>query len=325
MHISFAYPHYREDRLNPFSSEFSNEFYEQQDAEFKLNTWWEFIKEKEGTRGPRNRIEGVSMFAEDLNPAMDFERDYRPWRHGKSIHAVGAVAKVVFNNIQDHNYTGFFQQGSQHGLIRLGGATPFESEDLLVPGLGLKLFRDGVPSANFVCLGETMSQESLNFFEAYQSNHISPPENSAFQAIVIKFGTASKPSSMVGVTDLAQIDSTGIPIPIEEVISPFRLILEPNPLLTEDFSGLVSIDEVYEKMEAIPSGTLLYQVYGMKDPTSAFPGILIGDITTSSEMIYSQNSDQYLHFKHQRMSEDLDYDESWREHVCPGRRLRSHK
>jgi len=317
-----AFPSYIDEELDPFASKFSYDFYKNQTAEFKLNVWWEFIKEKEGTKVQYSYARLAAMFLEDLNPTMDFDRDYRPWAHLKAIHTIGAVSKIVFNNIQDHDFTGFFQEGSQYGLIRLGGTIPAIETFNFIPGLGIKFFRDGSPSADVVMLTDQVYQHNLNFFQEYQSNHIRKQRwnRPDLKFVQIKFATASKPSEMVGITDFAKSNSTGIPLPADEVVSPFRIIMIAEPRLKNDFEGISSEKKLLEKLESIPSGTLLYRVYGMIDPESEFPGIRIGEISTASEMIFSENADQYLHFRHQRMTDDLDYNEDWFEHVCPGQR-----
>jgi len=301
--------------LSPFS--FTNEFYEAQSAEFKQNAWWNFIKENKGTISQSKVRFTIRMLLDNLNPTVEFDRDYRPWRYGKGIHQIGAVAKISFEVAQTHNFTGLFAEGSQHGLIRMGNAA--SESGSLNPGLGLKLFRDGASSSNAVCLTENLSLTSLNFFEKAQSNHFTLPDGIVMRLGEAKFDTVYKPSDFVGVSDFAKRNSTGASLEDEDIVSPFRIFLEPNPELKSDFADIESYDTLYEKFESIPSGTLLYQMYGVIDPSSNYPedAILIGNITTTSEAIHSQNADQYLFFRHQRISEDVDLDDTWCDAVCP--------
>lgn len=78
----------------------------------------------------------------------------------KLIHSVGSVAQVKFVPTDNkEGYTGLFN-GADHGLIRLSIAakpkynkpTPEGAEVNFIPGFGLKLFKDGLPSSNVVAM-----------------------------------------------------------------------------------------------------------------------------------------------------------------------------
>jgi len=74
----------------------------------------------------------------------------------KYIHSVGNVGKVKLVPVaNDAGYTGVFE-GCDYGYVRLSCAaqpnTAKPAEANFIPGMGLKLLRDGVPSANLVAM-----------------------------------------------------------------------------------------------------------------------------------------------------------------------------
>ena len=67
----------------------------------------------------------------------------------KTIHCVGAVAKLTWQSVGDHPYTGMFK-GADTGFVRFSTAGPVDtSGPSMIPGMGVKLLRDGIDSANF--------------------------------------------------------------------------------------------------------------------------------------------------------------------------------
>merc|ERR1711939_126920 len=89
----------------------------------------------------------------------------------KYIHSVGVVAPFKFVRTGG-SYTGIFT-GADYGLIRFSSATAPSSSSGYTPGAGIKFFRDGIPSANFVAM-PTLNAQSCsesNFFTHTFTNH----------------------------------------------------------------------------------------------------------------------------------------------------------
>lgn len=78
----------------------------------------------------------------------------------KYVHTVGNVAKCKYvPSGVNHNYTGIFEGGSDHCIIRLSTAaepnavnrtSPQEALGNFIPGVAIKFLRDGVHSGNMV-------------------------------------------------------------------------------------------------------------------------------------------------------------------------------
>ena len=122
----------------------------------------------------------------DENPVPTFPWSWYSARVAtKRIHSVGNVATVKYESIGTHSYTGMFK-GADHALVRLSlaeGAKP----EATTPGIGVKFFRDGMKSANFVAMytlngqqkGQKIDNDAGNFFANPFSNHVPDPNEKA--------------------------------------------------------------------------------------------------------------------------------------------------
>jgi len=61
----------------------------------------------------------------------------------------------------------------------------------MAPGMGIKLLRDGMDSANFVCMFSVDGQDDLNFFANDFSNHIPDPKDILLKPLEARFATAT--------------------------------------------------------------------------------------------------------------------------------------
>merc|ERR1712228_78104 len=99
----------------------------------------------------------VSMFI-----SLNAVADVFPQPRKKYMHALGSVAPVRFVSDIHHPYSGLFK-GAEHGLIRVGMTLPAKPKDGkhfegVIPGVALKLFRDGLPSSNVVLIPDVKPQ-----------------------------------------------------------------------------------------------------------------------------------------------------------------------
>ena len=73
------------------------------------------------------------------------------------------IAKIKWVNdvSASHPYTGLFK-GADAGFIRF--STTNGSLTYIIPGIGIKLLRDGVDSGNFVAMKDIDGHSGQNFF-----------------------------------------------------------------------------------------------------------------------------------------------------------------
>jgi len=131
----------------------------------------------------------------DQNPVFDTKGDelecYWNGCRNKTIHAQGVTGKIVWESLGSHPYTGMFT-GADSGYIRMSVAKPVDTKTPnLAPGMGVKLLRDNVDSANFVAMFGVDGQDDLNWFANDFSNHIPDPQSLALKPLEARFATAT--------------------------------------------------------------------------------------------------------------------------------------
>jgi len=227
-----------------------------------------------------------------------------------------------------HPFTGLFAEKA-YGMLRLSLALDLRFGDF-TPGIGVKLLRDGMPSANFVAMDNVDGQESGNFFERDFSNHISKPQKAATKLLGRKFERTSTPSELVGLSDIATYRRNGEKVgsdsnrekkdgEVEEkeskVVFPFELIVKPNEQLRKQYAKAPPTEEAMEEaLTSIPEGTIIYTLYGRVEPKDE-DLILVGTFQLTSKFVYSKFSDNGLFFRHQRIEEDLELRSEWKDAI----------
>ena len=87
--------------------------------------------------------------------------------------------------------------GTAAGMVRMGSALEVTETSGMVPGIGVKSLRDGVPSANWVELVSLapLPDNNYNFFASDFSNHIAPPADTVtkVRCIALALGLAAWP------------------------------------------------------------------------------------------------------------------------------------
>jgi hypothetical protein len=213
----------------------------------------------------------------------------------KLIHTVGTVAQVKLTSNGQHPFTGIFE-GADHGFVRLSAAAePDIKVKLLTPGMGLKFLRDGMDSASLVAMYSVDGQPSWNFFLNDFSNHIQAPASTALKLVGNKFATTSPYIQEVGLSDWSQHGQTGAAV--ASPVFPFSLRFHPTGQFEfpDNYSGV----DFTAQLMTIPSGSTLYQVYGMDAPKEmGGKEWLIGTLDTTSIMTTTTWGDKNLFFRH---------------------------
>lgn len=213
----------------------------------------------------------------------------------KLIHTQGAVATVKLTNKGGHPFTGIFQ-GANHGVVRLSAAAePNPKVKNLAPGMGLKFLRDGMDSASLVAMYSVDGQPSWNFFKNDFNNHIPAITSASLLPVAQKFSSVTSYIQTVGLSDFAQHTETGAKVAAP--VFPFQLRFHPTGKIEfpDDYSGTYYLDQ----LSTIPSGSTLYQVYGMDAPAElGGKEHYIGDLITTSAMTSSNWGDAHLFYRH---------------------------
>lgn len=286
------------------------EQFEAQDHKAKMDQVWKDMTAPEnvGKSGPVKSPLGVvsQMVAESMRTTMDNHRDVLPIGRTKVIHAQGAHCQFEMTVEPDSPYTGILAPGATSaGIMRLGAATPLAHGQGLFPGMGVKFFRDGVHSANFVVLRATgPTGGSNNYFKGDLSNHVAPP--TALQALM-KFQQASDCISMVGLSDVCEYTQSGAKV--DKVNFPFELLWRGSGEVEFDDSTTPTDEGLLKDLTSIPVGTHVWDVYAKASPKAEAKKL--GAVKTTSECVQSIFGDMKLAFKHQRMEADFTLRPEW--------------
>ena len=142
-----------------------------------------------------------------LKTSFDNEWDVLPAGRKKLLHSQGVVCPFILN-IKSSPFTGIFKKGESRGLIRLSPAFPPTEDNPILPGAGVKFFRTGRSSANFVAVFRFRSLSTNNFFSVPLSNNPGDAyvdSNLALQ----KFCQVTNCTKIVGLSDICKYDQEG--------------------------------------------------------------------------------------------------------------------
>lgn len=235
-----------------------------------------------------------------------------PWTgcRAKTIHTNGNVAKITWVSTGDHPYTGMFK-GSDTGFARLSVAKPPDTKTPnLAPGMGVKLLRDGMDSADFVCMYGVDGQDDLNFFANDFSNHIPDPKSIALLPLEARFATATNYIQTVALSEMASYTQDGTQE--SEVNFPWSLRFAPSGQYNFPSTVAEGYTNFLDDLSTITEGSVLYDVYAMDKPTElGGTQMKVAQIITQSEMTTSFWGDEKMFIRHQRMEDDLKIHPEW--------------
>ena len=162
--------------------------------------------------------------------------------------------------------------------------------------MGVKLLRDGVDSANFVCMFGVDGQDDLNFFANDFVNHIPDPKSIALKPLEVRFATATDWIQTIALSEMASIKQDGI---AETPIFPWSLRFAPSGKYSFPSTVASGYTDFLTDLASIEEGSVLYDVYAMDQP-SELGGTekKIAQIKTQSVMTTSNWGDEHFFIRH---------------------------
>ncbi len=286
------------------------ESYENQTAAAKVEDLWGKITADQVSGETSNPI---GVLNAGIQTSFDNVRDVSPEGRVKGIHSVGTICKFDFTVANDSPYTGLLAPGMvSEGLLRMGPALEVTESSGVVPGLGIKLFRDGVPSGNFVALVtlNPLPDSSYNFFESEFSNHIPTADTALTKTLVVKFRQGSTCPNKVGLSDLTAFDSKGTKA--EANLFPFKLTMRPNWQIE---NVPMNQEQLMNKLTEVPVNAPLFDIFAYDSPY----GIphKIGSFVPNESCVMSKFGDNSLFIRHQRVEEDWQLRPEWLSQMDP--------
>jgi hypothetical protein len=224
-----------------------------------------------------------------LARVFEVDDDVRPPRE-KPFHQRGTVARVRMEPKPAHPFTGLFATGGP-GLARLSLAMDTTNYS---PSAAFKVFVDGHSSENILLDQALDSQASWDFFERAPTNiTLSPrfPPLSRVWWLIDRWLSAIAPPMRQYLDAVAATTVDGRPV--VRPVAPYRLLFVAPPELHGDPADQA---DFREKVARIPSGSVLYRMYGMACEDGE--KVLIWTVRTESEFVASAFGDHILALRH---------------------------
>merc|ERR1711976_961566 len=192
----------------------------------------------------------------------------------------------------------------------------------LFPMVAVKALRKGVRSGNLLFAGPKIGQSSHNFSENCLCTQMTERVPPLLQPFIKKFYQYSDHPLSLGVSDFCRHDQNGDSKSSDEVEFPYVLVLKPVYEMNANENNNVEsdvkrFDKFIDDLLAIPSGSILFDIYACPNPSSTFdPSSIqrIGRIVSTSEVCTSHPNDG-LFFRHQKKEEDFELRPHWKEEV----------
>ncbi len=226
-----------------------------------------------------------------LRKAFSEDDDVRPPRT-KAFHRFGTVAKVRFVADGKHPYTGVLATGAV-GFVRASLAVGMPKYS---PAAAFKFLLDGPhPSENLLVHQQLDTQASRDFFERAPTNRTLPPlalmNRLLLPIMKMWLSPISCPVDMQRLDHLAEVRNDGTAV--EHPVAPELVHLygadevRNDPACMDDFRTI---------LKEIPSGSLLYRMFGRATPGAK--QVYIGSVFTESAFVASEFGDRILAFQH---------------------------
>jgi hypothetical protein len=270
----------------------------------KMDVLWDRIMKSRQEKLPEfTKVDLPGMAFNFLRTKMDIESDQAPKGYRKAIHAVGTVAKVRYSSAEGHNLGGLFADTDVCGLLRLSLTS--KPPDV-APGLALKLFVDGLPSANISGLVALDGQgDNYNFFANEMTNIVDSSKKLSGKFSSVLFSAVSKHPRKLGVARFAKHGKDGRPS--ENRRYPYQIYFVPSDSATKLFPSDSANRDILEDLVTLVPASLdgsqgvIYEFWAQDSTAKGSQGrTKLGTIKLESQMVSSSYGDSALFFKHDR-------------------------
>jgi hypothetical protein len=229
-----------------------------------------------------------------LDKSFDIASDELIEGRVKIVHGYGSAVQVEFQADPTSPYTGLYQGAL--GIARLSLAAP-PSKDSFVPGMAVKFFADGLPSANVHVMQSVDGQGSNKNVLAFPFTNRVPDAKGFATKTISKWFARFSPAFDLGVDHLSFANADGSPV--TSPVFPFQIYFVPTPR-AQALLDAKTENDFRNELEKIPANTVLYEVWARSDAYAGGLSTIIGALTTRSEFVASKYGDEKLGFQHRR-------------------------
>lgn len=165
--------------------------------------------------------------------------------------------------------------------------------------------RQNIHSGNLLFGGKKNGQESDFFFDKSVCTCLTEKVSYGLKWILNIFKSYSEYPTELGCSDFTGFNEDGVSV--EENVFPYAVCLKPRLKVDDFLRGETFVDDLCK----IPFGTIIYDIYCIRDPSRAQEISKIGEIKTESEVVVS-GGDSGIFFKHQKREEDFEIEHEWK-------------
>ena len=187
-----------------------------------------------------------------------------------------------------------------------------DDQSVMMATMAVKFLRDGVDSANSLANQNTNGQPGYNFFAGPLFTNLMDAGEFGPDEITGEVPEAVRPQTnfvaSLGSSDMALYTQEGVKVASPNF--PYSIRYEPNPALS--YHDPEYTMTVFDRIRAIPTGTVLYTVWA-RDAPATMGGFekAIAQIVTKSELTTSLWGDTRMFFRHTRHDDDFRYRPQW--------------
>ena len=274
------------------------------DRQKKQNYIWRQIENTKYVNLPKYEKTDLAALFANLwaNHKRDKNVDIIDSSYSKGIHRRSTVAKVRFIpgpfNMRESLLGGF-----DSGLLRLS-LTEVPDNDTYKPGIALKVFINGAPSANVSMLVNLDGFSDSNVFSETYSNIVPKPVTTKGKLGVALFRLRSKYPMAIKADKFSSIDEFGVRVSGEKLVKQIYLVPSMRLKNGHGFSGdprdylkEISVSSTLFHVYARLNGGFEYSVRQAKDE-------YLGEIVLDSKFVSSSFGDDNLFFNHEFVDGD---------------------
>ncbi len=307
---------------------FKSNHYQAKDKETKMEELWSKIRPDENAEDddvtPFMWKEFPEFFSDVAVEAFCGVSDALRWNRNKTTHTQGLVAKVEWIPVEGNGFSGIYETGSDHVIMRLSERNYLHKHSKgLSPSAAFKFLTDGDQSLNVFAMSSFFENESWNFFEKPIGNRVSPiteedhpiEYNTMFQKML----EANVHPFALRIGHLGEQYTNGenvnqVKIPYEiQFTSKIANEFDSKKELNSDGDQIMWYDQL---KDAHVQGDIIYEVHALTAPSHLGGELVkIADIKLLTELHTSQWADQNLYFRHKGLYWDFKHwEQSWINH-----------
>ena len=234
----------------------------------------------------------------------------------KVSHRQGLVASFKWQpvNVEEHGYTGFYENVSTYNILRFSQTTNLtDRSEGLLPSVALKFMIDGLKSENLFGMPSFHETNSWNFFENDLKSRVEPfneeTDQCLIQTIQKKLIEGTNRPFSTGVSTIGDRfvdgrlrDDAGELLTRRNIKVPYELSYS-SPFKDHSYDESIDERDWAARLQSIgKANEHILDVWAKEDIDSE--PVKIAEIILTSDLLTSKFGDERLHFQHVRTKKD---------------------